>query len=63
MCSPPWTDDDGTPAEAMFSSGVGSGDSFWSRSELPMEMHVYAYIVGHALREWWKQLASGSLSS
>jgi len=57
MCSPPMTDDDGVPAEAEFSSGVGRGDAYWPREELPMEMHVYVHIVGHALRTWWRSLA------
>jgi len=56
MCIPPGVDEDGCPLERDFGLGVGSGDSYWDESRLPMLLHVYAYIVGGSLRAWWRSM-------
>src|SRR5690349_5537680 len=33
----------------------GSGQSEWDASELPMHLHVFAYVVRGALLNWWKE--------
>jgi hypothetical protein len=40
----------------MFIIYVDSGDAYWPWEQLPMHLHVYAYIVGHALPSWWAGL-------
>lgn len=57
MCMPPYQDDDGRYVERDFSLGVGSGDAYWSADQLPMLLHTYAYIVGGAIRRWWREKA------
>jgi hypothetical protein len=63
LCAPPWNDDNKIPAETMFALGAGSGDAYWPRSELPMHLHVYAYIVASALKAWWTELAGSTSRS
>ena len=57
LCWPPRRDEAGLPEERPYTGGVGSFDAFWPPDDLPMHLHVYAYVVGHALRTWWAHLA------
>lgn len=36
----------------------GSGQSEWDASELPMHLHVFAYVVRGSLLNWWKESIS-----
>lgn len=59
LCRPP-DEVDGYYCERFPASAMqGSGGS-WSRDDLPMNLHVFAYIVGGALRRWWAEQAAGS---
>ena len=41
---------------------VGAGDSVWPESETPMYLHVFADVVGHILRSWWRALVDQETS-
>jgi hypothetical protein len=41
-------------AERGFSGGVGIGDTVWSADDLPMHLHVFAWIVRGTLLKWWQ---------
>lgn len=56
MSSAPRIDEDGVADERLVGLGVGSGDAYWDESEIPMHLHVYAYIVRHALLAWWRSM-------
>jgi hypothetical protein len=36
----------------------GTYDASWSGQTLPMYLHTYAYLVGEALRAWWRALGN-----
>lgn len=56
MCVSPGSNENGGYREKPLGKGSISGDTFWSASQLPMHLHLYVYIVGEALRGWWRQL-------
>lgn len=58
LCEPPYIADDGVPAERFPALAVTSGGGQWSASQLPLYLHVFAHVVGGALRNWWSALAA-----
>ena len=57
MSSAPRIGENSVADERLVGLGVGSGDAYWDESEIPMHLHVYAYIVRHALVAWWRSMA------
>lgn len=55
LCEPPINTDD-APFERFPAIGVSGGGGYWPADLLPMYLHVFAHIVGGALRNWWKEL-------
>jgi hypothetical protein len=59
LCEPPMVkDDDGIPAERMPFLGISMLGAEWQAEDLPMYLHVFAYLVGESLRNWWRSLAA-----
>jgi len=57
MCVPPYAPDDGAAAE-QFTGSLGGQGARWRPNEIPMCLHVFAHVVGGALRNWWMSLAA-----
>jgi hypothetical protein len=55
LCEPPMPFRPGVPAERFIALGVSGQGGQWSAEDLPMYLHVFAYIAGGALRRWWAQ--------
>ena len=51
MCYPPFTEGQEKPNSMMI-----TGIAVWSEKDLPMLLHVFEYIVRHALLKWWKSM-------
>jgi hypothetical protein len=60
LCEPPHRTEDGLPAERFPALGVRGRGGQWSAEILPMYLHVFAHLVGGALRAWWASLAPAS---
>lgn len=60
LCEPP--DLPGMPVapERFWAIDVSGRGGLWTADELPMHLHVFAYLVGETLRLWLRQLASSS---
>ena len=58
MCEAPVLDENGLPFERMpFIAATSHGGTWQADGDLPMYLHLFAYVVGGALRRWWKSLA------
>lgn len=55
LCEPPTGSENG-PYERFPALGVSGGGGYWPAEVLPMYLHVFAHIVGGALRNWWNDL-------
>jgi hypothetical protein len=55
LCEPPIGDANG-PYERFPALGVQDGGGYWPAEVLPMYLHVFAHVVGGALRNWWRDL-------
>jgi hypothetical protein len=58
LCDPPPRAEDGIPAEKFWALGVSGKGGRWSAETLPMYLHVFAHLVGGALRNWWGALGA-----
>ena len=55
LCEPPVGHEN--PAYERFPViGMSSGGGYWPAEVLPMYLHMFAHIVGGALRNWWNDL-------
>jgi hypothetical protein len=61
MCSPPFSvsHENETPTERPLGLAVASSGGVWKYEDLPMHLHVFAYIVRGALMKWWEGMKSG----
>jgi hypothetical protein len=58
MCWAPMRFD---PAVAERSAGAaGTGSHTWAADDLPMHLHMFAYIVRHSILNWWKSCSPES---
>jgi hypothetical protein len=55
LCEPPTADGE-VAMERFPALGVEGQGGYWPAEVLPMYLHVFAHIVGGALRNWWRQL-------
>jgi hypothetical protein len=55
LCEPP-TSDGAAPCERFPAISASVGWTTWVADSLPMYLHVFAYIAGGALRNWWSSL-------
>ena len=56
LCRPPQTDGEGQLMEKFPALAVAGGGGVWQAKELPMYLHLFAFIAGEALREWWRSM-------
>ena len=63
LCDPPVSDNDGIPIEVFPALGASSGGASWPAKQLPMYLHMFVYIVGETLRNWWLGLPAAKESS
>lgn len=52
MCEPPieW---DGVPGEQPSFHGTWTQNASWAKQDVPMYLHLFEYLVRHALLTWW----------
>lgn len=54
LCEPPEVlSEEAVPCERFPALGVSGRGGKWTAEELPMYLHVFAYVVGGSLRNWW----------
>lgn len=54
LCEPPiMANDEGVPSERFPVVAVSTLGAEWTSDELPFYLHVFAHVVGGALRNWW----------
>lgn len=63
LCAPPEVDADGRAYERPRALAVAGHGGQWPAEKLPMYLHLFAFIVGGALREWWRSLGPGQNDS
>ncbi len=63
LCSPPQGGGNGQPMERFPASAVASAGGVWEEDRLPMYLHLFAYVAGGALKNWWASLAAASTES
>jgi hypothetical protein len=64
MCEAPVEDGHGVAHERMgFIAATSHGGTWQADEELPMYLHTFSYIVGGALRSWWRALAQSAEAS
>jgi hypothetical protein len=51
--------EDDVPAECI-GTALSSRGAVWLPKDAPMHLHVFAYIAGEALRNWWRSLKQPS---
>jgi hypothetical protein len=56
LCEPPYPIEEGVPYERFFALGVSGKGGQWTADDLPIYLHVFAHMVGGALRNWWAAL-------
>lgn len=58
MCLPPRSDldDTGIPEEKMSALGASSRGATWIAADVPMYLHLFAYITRGVLMNWWRTL-------
>lgn len=60
LCQPPDTFSGATPEERYTNQGIMALGGQWTPEELPLYLHVFAHVVGGALRRWWQELAGAA---
>ena len=58
MCFPPLSVGQ-TPPERPLGLATASLGGVWKYEDMPMHLHVFAYIVHGALTKWWECLKTG----
>ncbi|HEY3965142.1 MAG TPA: hypothetical protein VGM05_11375, partial [Planctomycetaceae bacterium] len=58
MCSAPLSvsNENNTPTERPYALAMASRGGVWKYEDMPMHLHVFAYIVRGALMNWWDGL-------
>lgn len=56
LCEPPDKLISDRPSERFYFLGTSMKGGQWTAEDLPMRLHVFAHIVGGALRLWWQAL-------
>jgi hypothetical protein len=57
MCEAPMQDDRGVAHErAGYLAATSHGGTWEAKEDLPLYLHTFAYVVGGALRNWWRTL-------
>lgn len=54
MCEAP-TDWEGIPGERPSFHGTWTQNGSWAKEDIPMYLHLFEYIVRHALTTWWRE--------
>jgi len=62
LCESPQSDGEGQLMEKFPAIAVAGGGGVWEAEELPMYLHLFAYIAGETLRGWWQSMASETTS-
>jgi hypothetical protein len=57
LCEPPDLPSWEIPPERFWAINVSARGGLWTAEELPMYLHVFAYLVGETLRRWVQHLA------
>lgn len=60
LCEPPELPGMEVAPERFWAIDVSARGGLWTAEELPMHLHVFAYLVGEALRRWLGHLASSA---
>jgi hypothetical protein len=58
LCEPPDKLISDRPSERFYFLGTSMKGGQWTAEDLPMRLHVFAHIVGGALRLWWQALGA-----
>jgi len=53
MCDPPGNRHDNFLKEKPESTAIGGKGGVWTAKDMPMLLHIFEYIVRHALINWW----------
>ena len=53
MCAAPFKDTDSCPEERPSYISAGGAGAVWQAKDLPMYLHIFAYITRGALLNWW----------
>ena len=53
MCSAPLKDTDSCPEERPSYISASAAGAVWQAKDLPMYLHIFAYIIRGALLNWW----------
>jgi hypothetical protein len=61
MCLPPFSvsHENKAPIERPLGLATASSGGVWKYEDIPMHLHIFAYIVRGALMKWWECLKSG----
>jgi hypothetical protein len=58
ICSAPYTEPNGYAMEVPFGISAGAVGAVWMANDLPIHLHVFAYITRGALLGWWRSLTA-----
>ena len=56
MCWPPSNSANGNPVEIPPGIASGTGQSTWMMEDIPMLLHLFAYLVRGVLLNWWSSI-------
>ncbi len=62
LCEPPDKLISDRASERFYFLGMSTKGGQWTAENLPMQLHVFAYLVGGVLRNWWRALAESAQS-
>ena len=63
LCEPPNSDAGGVASETFSALAAAGGGGVWPADRMPMRLHVFAHIVGGALRGWWQRIAEEAIAA
>jgi len=58
MCAAPIAEPGGCAMEVPLGLSASAGSTVWMAKELPMHLHVFAYIARSALLNWWHSITA-----
>jgi hypothetical protein len=56
LCEPPIRQENGVTLERFAFLASSRSGATWPAERLPMHFHVFAHLVGGALKNWWQQM-------